>query len=265
MCEVLAISANKPVGVSFSWRAFEERGRPNPDGWGYAYRTDAKLRRRRYARTLRPDDQVANLTGEVESPVFLAHVRRGVQGPPTKENAQPFLASTVDIAGVLTVSRGCRMTARYSDPVGNRREGSTGAELLFWVLVSGAQEHGGLVPPLRQVVETAFDPGKLQPGAQSSFVLTDGRTLLAFRHGKPLWRVIREPPHDGTVRLRDPDLPPYKAQLRLHKKAEERASVFATVRLTRGEEWHQLADRTLVAVRDGREVWRKPLDRTGGT
>lgn len=262
MCEVLAISANMPVGVSFSWAGFEEEGASNPDGWGYAHRTDGGLVRRRYARSLNRRDDATDLAGNVESPVFLAHVRRRVQGPRTEVNAQPFFDPDDEVAGVLTVSAGCRVSARYRDQVGDLPEGNTGAELLFLLLVRRARDHGGLVPGLRQVAQEVFDPGELEDGARASFVLTDGRRLLAFRHSKPLWRVTREPPHDSDVRLRDPNLPEYKARLRLQKAAQEAATVFATVRLTQGEEWQRLPERTLVAVEDGRSVWREPLDRS---
>lgn len=260
MCEVLAISANRPVGVSFSWAGFEEEGASNPDGWGYAYRTDGRLIRRRYARPLDRRDDATELTGDVESPVFLAHVRRRVQGPRTEENAQPFLGPAGEMAGVLTVSSGCRVSARFRKEVGNLREGSTGAELLFLLLVRGARDHGGLVPGLGRVVQDVFDSGELEDRARASFVLTDGRMLLAFRHAKPLWRVTREHPHERDVRLRDPNLPEYKARLRLQKAAQETATLFATVRLTQGEEWQRLPERTLVAVQDGQVMWREQLN-----
>lgn len=263
MCEVLAISANRPVGVSFSWAGFEEEGTSNPDGWGYAYRTDGGLVRRRYARTLNRRDDATDLAGEVESPVFLAHVRQKVQGPRSEENSQPFFDPEDGVAGVLTVSAGCRVSTRYRDQVGDLREGNTGAELLFLLLVRGARDHGGLDPGLRQVVQEVFDPGELEDGARASFVLTDGRRLLAFRHSKPLWRVTREPPHDRDVRLRDPDLPEYKARLRLQKATQETATLFATVRLTQGEKWERLPERTLLAVEDGRTTWSEPLDGDG--
>lgn len=259
MCEILAISANKPVGVTFSWAAFEERGSRNPDGWGYAFTTDNALERRRYARTLTHQDEDAGLVGAIESPVFLAHVRYRVQGPRTEESAQPFVDGAGDIAAVLTVSRGCRLTARYSDCVGDLREGSTGAELLFWLLVRGADEHGGLVPEMRQVVHHVFDPAQLHKRAQSSFVVTDGRTLIAFRHHKPLWWLTRAPPHEENVRLRNPNLPAYKADLLLEKSRDEVATVMATEKLSRGERWEALPERTLVAVRDGEEQWREAL------
>lgn len=258
MCEVLAISANEPVEVSFSWAGFQRRGTRNPDGWGYAYRDGDQLDGKRYGRSLSRQDEAAQLAGTVETSVFLAHVRVKVQGERSAKNAQPFVAADVGVAGALTVSRGCRITSRYKSTYGDRREGTTGAELLFWRLVDAVANHGGLVPGLRHALPEAFDSGALQDRAQSSFALTDGTTIAAFRHAKPLYAVTREPPHDRSVRLRDPDLDPYEADLRLEKSPAETATVFATKPLTCGEEWRPVPDRTLVTVRDGlpdEEYW----------
>lgn len=259
MCEVLAISVNEPVGVFFSWAGFQRRGASNPDGWGYAYSDGNQLIRERYPRSLSQYDDEARLAGEVESPVFLAHVRLKVQGEKSEKNAQPFLAADQGIAGGLTVSRGCRMTSRYKSTFGHLQEGTTGAELLFWRLVTGAAEHGGLVSGLCHVLPDVFDPGVLEDHAQSSFALTDGTTMAVFRHEKPLHAVTRQPPHD-RVCLRDPDLDPYQVDLRLEKSPAETATVFATKPLTRGEEWHPVPDRTLVVVRDGLIVENYRID-----
>lgn len=43
MCELFAVSSNKAVGVSFSWRGFRLRGRVHRDGWGVAWYIDGGL------------------------------------------------------------------------------------------------------------------------------------------------------------------------------------------------------------------------------
>lgn len=258
MCELLAISATRPVGVSFSWAGFESAGDRNPDGWGYAHLQDTSFERHRYARRLTEEDEAAPQAANVVSPVFLGHVRRAVQGDVKRVNSQPFVGAVGRLAGIFTVSR-CRITRRFRGEVEDRCEGDTGAEILFRLLSLRTEQAGRTGLELAGVVEEVFDPEQLGSEASASFVLSHGRQLYAFRHKKPLWWVTRAPPHTNEVRLRDPDLPAYKASLRLEKGPGETATVLATVRLTDEDGWELLPAGRLTVFRDGRKVREFPV------
>lgn len=258
MCELLAISANKPVGVSFSWAGFESAGTRNPDGWGYAYLQDASFERYRCARPLAVEDEAAPQAADVVSPVFLGHVRRAVQGDVRRVNAQPFVNVDGRLTGIFTVSR-CRITCRFRGEVEDRRVGDTGAEILFRLLSLRTEQAGDLAPALADVVEEVIDPEQLGSEASASFVLSRGRQLYAFRHNKPLWWVTRAPPHANEVRLRDPTLPSNKASLQLEKGPEETATVLATVRLTDEDGWELLPAGNLPVFRDGHKIREFPV------
>lgn len=258
MCELLAISANRPVGVSFSWAGFENAGSRNPDGWGYAQLQDASFERYRCARRLTAQDEAAPQAADVVSPVFLGHVRYAVRGAVKRVNAQPFVTDDRRLAGIFTVSS-CRITRRFRREVEDRWEGDTGAEILFRLLSMRTEQASRMGPELAGVVEEVFDREQLGSEASASFVLSHGRQFYAFRHNKPLWWVTRAPPHANEVRLRDPDLPAYKASLRLEKGPEETATVLATVRLTDEDGWELLPAGRLTVFRDGRKVREFPV------
>ncbi len=92
MCELLALSFNKPVNASLSFRGFRKRGVENPSGWGFAYYTDKTAHLYK-----EPIEMSESVTAEqliknkrIISKIFIAHVRLCSVGKISKENTHPF-------------------------------------------------------------------------------------------------------------------------------------------------------------------------------
>ncbi len=100
MCELLGVSALRPVTLEISFQKMIERsGEGNPDGWGAVFyeKNDAYV-----FREPRPasDSRLASLLGQcgVESRLVLSHIRRATTGATELRNTHPF---TREIQGRL--------------------------------------------------------------------------------------------------------------------------------------------------------------------
>ncbi len=93
MCELMAMSFEKPIRADFSLREFSGRGDANADGWGLGWYPDRSLAivkepvrwgSSRFSRFL---EKYRHLL----SPIYIAHVRhRTTGGEPTHADTQPF-------------------------------------------------------------------------------------------------------------------------------------------------------------------------------
>jgi predicted glutamine amidotransferase len=93
MCELMAISFERPVYADFSIRAFAMRDVENADGWGLGWYPDHSLAIAKEALTWRHSEYAEFLQAyaQLHSPIYIGHVRRKtVGGPPTRADTHPF-------------------------------------------------------------------------------------------------------------------------------------------------------------------------------
>lgn len=95
MCELLALSFNRPVDIGLSFRGFRRRGRDNPDGWGIAWYPGYPRQGVRIVKEPVSAEKglLSNFflrNSKVRSRVFVAHVRRTSKGEKLYSNTHPF-------------------------------------------------------------------------------------------------------------------------------------------------------------------------------
>ncbi|MFN3873109.1 MAG: class II glutamine amidotransferase [Ignavibacterium sp.] len=92
MCELLALSFNKPVNASLSFRGFRNRGFHNYHGWGYAYYTDKSADLYKEPIDMSESETAKQLikNKRIISKIFIAHVRLCSVGNISEENTHPF-------------------------------------------------------------------------------------------------------------------------------------------------------------------------------
>ena len=91
MCELFALSSNRAVRISFSWRGFRKRGRIHRDGWGVAWYLDDGLVG--LVKEPRPsvESPIARLMVQgVRSKIVVSHVRWASRGDISYVNTHPF-------------------------------------------------------------------------------------------------------------------------------------------------------------------------------
>jgi glutamine amidotransferase len=244
MCELLALSANTPTDMRFSFHGLTRRGGAtgdHADGWGLAsfdpdgcgvrlYREDGPAAFSPIAA------EVAAL--ELKAHCSIAHIRKATRGVIALENCHPFhrrwqgqewiFAHNGDLEGSFELSAAFRP------------EGSTDSEASFcWLLqqLETARTAGRLTPEDDRAIF-----GELVQGADAlarrgifNCLISNGRWLFAYAGTKLHWLTRRAPFRTAT--LADDDLSVDFAQL---AGPQDVVAIISTEPLTTDESWSRL-------------------------
>jgi glutamine amidotransferase len=93
MCELMALSFDRPVAAGFALREFGPRGEENPDGWGLGWYSDQSLSLFKEPLRWSASHLAGLLERNVSRPglIYLAHVRhKTMGGTPTHADTHPF-------------------------------------------------------------------------------------------------------------------------------------------------------------------------------
>lgn len=248
MCELLALSANTPTDMRFSFRGLRRRGGAtgqHGDGWGLAsYDPDG-----RGVSLYREDCAAAfsQVAAEVEAldlkaHCSIAHIRKATRGVVALENCHPFhrrwqqqewiFAHNGDLGHDL----GGEMD--WQQPY--VPEGSTDSEAAFcWLLgqLDAALERGELDPDDDQALfgELVRHSHSLAQRGIFNALISNGRWLFAYA-GTRLHRLTRRAPFRRAT-LADDDLSVDFAQ---RTTAGDVVTILSTEPLTLDEQWQPL-------------------------
>lgn len=202
---------------------------PGASGWGIGfYHGDEVLHKKRPVQEgeLLDWEQIA---GGVRSDCAILHLRQPTVGDFRPENAHPFRMRSWTFAHRGTIDRFDAMRDRFAETIPDflRRNirGQTDSEFLFHAILSFLHDaghldnpevsHKQLLPAVSAAV-TLVDRFCAEVGAkeesQLGFLLTNGRSMVAFRDGAPMAYVERQGLHDPPEDYRPP--PAGSTQLR---------------------------------------------------
>lgn len=253
MCELLAMSANTPTDLRFSFAGLSRRGGatgPHRDGWGIAF-YEGRAARLFHDPEPSSTSPIARLLCDepIRSRVAIAHVRRANRGRIGLANTHPFTRELWGRAWTFAHNgqlRGVkRLPLRAFRPIG-----TTDSEHAFcWILDS-----------LRSRFETAPTTKALDAVLPSliaglgdlgvfNVLLSDGRTLYARSAGRMVW-ITRCAPF-GRATLADDD---WTVDFAAETTPTDRVSVVATKPLTRDETWTPVEAGELLILRDGERI-----------
>jgi glutamine amidotransferase len=257
MCELLALSANTPTDLRFSFHGLTRRGGAtgdHRDGWGLAS-FDADGQGVRLFREDAPAAfspvaaEVADLA--LRAHCSIAHIRKATQGVVAVENCHPFhrrwrgqewvFAHNGDLQGPIPAAPGFQP------------EGNTDSEAAFcWLL--GELERRNLNPDDEGALFEALVEGSDSLARQGIFnaLIANGRWLFATSSTR-LHRITRRAPFRRAT-LADDDLSVDFAQL---TSPDDVVTILATEPLTRDEPWEPLPPGEAVLLRHGEVVRRR--------
>ncbi|MEA5392218.1 class II glutamine amidotransferase [Cyanobium gracile UHCC 0139] len=258
MCELLALSANTPTDMRFSFHGLTRRGGAtgcHGDGWGVAsfdsdgrgvhlYREDAPAAFSPIAA------RVASL--DLRSHCSIAHIRKATQGVVALENCHPFhrrwqgrewvFAHNGNLLGPLPPTR-------LFVP-----EGSTDSEVAFcWIL---EQLHAAGADPadLDAIFGTlVLCARQLEQQGTFNCLISNGSWLFAHASSR-LHRITRRAPF-GRATLADDDLSVDFSEL---AGVDDVVTIVSTEPLTRDEEWLPLQAGEAVLLVGGEVVRHQP-------
>jgi predicted glutamine amidotransferase len=247
MCQLLALNANTPTDVMFSFTGFATRAQEHGDGFGVAFFEGAGVRLFVDAQSAR-HSPVAEMVRHypIRSRNVVAHIRKATQGRVELANTHPFqrelwgrywvFAHNGDLKGEPP-----RLHGAF------RPVGSTDSEHAFcWILQELAKAHADL-PPIGELSATLRELApRLAARGSFNFMLSNGEALWAHCSTKLSWLVRRHP--FSAARLADDDLSMDFAE---HTTPNDRVAIVVTEPLTCDEPWQAMVPGELLAFVDG--------------
>lgn len=230
MCRLFGSRTRAPSGVSHELfhgaNALRVQSREHPDGWGLGWYENGAPRVVRSLTPAHGDRDFETLSHFVNAQTVLAHVRKASIGRVAQENTHPFQRGPWLFAhnGTLPgweAARG-RLEALIDASLRAALRGETDSERCFFLFLSRLRRHCDVeqadvgsaaaalaetVALVRELVEPAEKP------ASTTFLVTDGRLMLACRRGRTLFVSSPAPDASGgcdyvAIASEDPGEPP---------------------------------------------------------
>ena len=247
MCQLLALNANTPTDVMFSFTGFATRAEEHKDGFGIAFFEDKGVRLFVDAQSAR-DSPVADMVRRypIKSENIVAHIRKATQGKVALENTHPFVR---ELWGRYWVFAHNGDLKSYQPRLHGafRPVGSTDSELAFcWLMQEIAKAHAS-VPSVAELSTTLAElmPQVARHGVFNA-MLCNGQALWAHCSTQ-LFHIVRQHPF-RRASLQDDDLTVDFAE---QTSPADRVAVVVTEPLTKDEQWHAFAPGEMRVFVDG--------------
>ncbi|MDR8524052.1 class II glutamine amidotransferase [Shewanella fidelis] len=243
MCELLAMSANVPTDIVFSFTGLAERGGvtgPHVDGWGITFYEGKGSRTFKDARPS-SESHVAQLIKSypIKSEVVVSHIRQANRGCVSLENTHPF---TRELWGQYwTYAHNGQLTG-YEDKFVAKRftaVGDTDSEMAFcWIMDKVVERFGETAPEERLVVYDyiATLADEIRALGVFNMILSDGEHLMSYCTNN-LCYITRRAPF-GKAKLIDTDV---VIDFDKETTPNDIVTVIATRPLTKDEQWNVLS------------------------
>jgi len=242
MCRLFGLIANKEVDIKFSIleakNHFKKQGKNNPHGWGIGYYKNSEPKVEKYGESAFDSNKFDELVKEIKSKIFIAHVRYASSGSPhCDRKAHPFVYKNWIFAHNGTIDK--ERTLKLLIPPYNQNFTSEpiDSEVYFRFLIQ-CIEKGNDVS--KGVCSVAKEVTKNATGA--NFVLSDGRILCAFRYGKDLYYLRREP---ASLTMTSKET---QALIGSKTLLKEKAFLISTEKLTENESWKEIENGRLLII-----------------
>ena len=197
MCRLLGVAANSTVYLTFSLllapNSLRSQSRENPHGWGIAaYKGGWSLWKEAYS--AEESTEFEKRSHEASGNIIISHLRKATVGQKTLPNTHPFHHANWMLAhnGTVRNSRNLKVGGEFLP------KGNTDSERIFCALLSDLQEHcekvtGVTVKDVEQSLHRVVRQCLLlDPACKINLVFSDGSLLYVFRHGHPLFWLVRE-------------------------------------------------------------------------
>ncbi|WP_299007769.1 class II glutamine amidotransferase [uncultured Shewanella sp.] len=256
MCELLAMSANVPTDIVFSFTGLAERGGvtgPHVDGWGITF-YEGKGSRSFKDACPSSESYIATMIKSfpIKSELVISHIRQANRGGVALENTHPFMRElwgkywTYAHNGQLSGYEDTLLSSRFL-PVGD-----TDSEQAFcWILDKVLEKFGAIKPsdmiPVYRYIAKLAD--KIRQLGVFNMILSDGDFLMNYCSNN-LCYITRKAPF-GKAKLIDTDV---VVDFDKETTPNDIVTVIATRPLTHNEEWRILSPGQWTLFRKGEVV-----------
>jgi len=242
MCELLAMSANVPTDICFSFSGLMQRGGntgPHKDGWGITF-YEGKGCRSFKDPLPSAESAIARLVTEypIKSESVVCHIRQANSGAVCLENTHPFIRQiwgrhwTYAHNGQLKNFQS-ELPVNVHIPVG-----TTDSEHAFcWIMDQIHQKFGSNVPDDNELFSfIATLSEKINTLGVFNLILTNGEFLFAYCSNNLHWITRRAP--FGKASLIDAEM---EVDFHQETTTKDVVTVIATKPLTDDETWQKMS------------------------
>jgi len=255
MCRLLGIVANREVYFEFSLIGNAERNLRNqsiynPDGWGIAvFREDEPIIEKA-PKKAEEDKIFEKLACTLWGKILIAHFRNATSGKNTKENTHPFKIDNWVFAHNGTIANKKGLEKYIVPSLKERIKGDTDSERYFALILSQFKRDGihsdSEVNDLFASLNASIQIVRNNIGGNGlNFLLSNGKLLFAYKNGRPLYYLIRNPENTPEELLESAET---GTLLRWKKTAGEKAIIIGSERVTQSENWQSILDDEIICV-----------------
>lgn len=235
MCELLAMSANTPTDLCFSFTGLTRRGGetgPHKDGWGVAF-YEGKGVRAFHESGASANSRIAEVvqTHPIKSEVAICHIRQANVGSVCLANTHPFMR---ELWGrYWTFAHNGQLTGFTASPGFYEPVGGTDSEALFCDILNHLRSECDRHAPVEEVVGALvrLSSGYSRQGI-FNLLLSNGDWLFTYCTSK-LASITRRAPF-RPARLKDADV---TVDFEAETTPNDIVSVIVTEPLTSDEHW----------------------------
>ena len=257
MCELLALSANTPTDMRFSFRGLARRGGAtgqHGDGWGLAsFDPDGgglHIYREQTAAAFSPvAAQLSDL--DLKSLYSLAHIRKATQGVVAVENCHPFHRSWHGQDWVFAHNGDIK--AEISSEGRFQPEGNTDSEATFCRILNDLDQRFAQ-PPDGHSLFPLLSSYSSELASQGIFncLISNGEWLYAYG-GTRLHTITRRAPFTKATLADDDVTVDFSAVTTVH----DVVTIVSTEPLTTNEQWRQLEAGEALLLQNGEGMQRR--------
>ena len=254
MCELLAMSANTPTDICFSFTGLMQRGGktgPHKDGWGIGLYEDRACR---LFHDPSPSawSEVAQLIQKhaIKSRIAIAHIRKANRGKVCLANTHPF-ARELWGANWLFAHNGQlkgikKYPLKYYQPIG-----STDSEYAFCWIMDRIRQRFKQRPDNDKTLSVFIRKlaGELDELGVFNFMLSDSKHLYVYCSNKMCWLTRKHP--FGKANLIDTN---EVIDFRKFTTTKDIVTVIASTGLTSNEEWQIMDKGEFLVFRNGKVI-----------
>ncbi|KZZ59648.1 class II glutamine amidotransferase [Oleiphilus sp. HI0125] len=239
MCELLAMSANVPTDICFSFTGLLQRGGatgPHKDGWGLVF-YEANGVREFKDHLPSSESLIARFlqTYPIKSNTVVSHIRQANVGEVSLANTHPFQRELWGKSWTFAHNGQLKEFSQF-ELTRFRPVGSTDSEHLFCWLMGQLDEHFSCCPSWQEWVPFVHQCClKIHEAGIANIILSNGDALFTFCSTKLSWITRRAP--FGEAKLADTDV---TIDFSNETSENDVVSVVATEPLTVDETWTKL-------------------------
>lgn len=232
MCEIYAISSEKPVRANHRLQAFFQDSVAHPHGWGLSWYQDGQATL--YKEPVRAiDSQLLDdvLSRPIDTALLIAHIRNATKGNMIYDNCHPFVRTDASSRTWVIAHNGTVLKTQLIDRFRDQTVGDTDSEQVAMYLVSRLDaayaEKGAVLSFAERFAVLAKAVEDLAPHNKLNLALDDGEYL--YLHTNTVQPTLYSCEHDGVA-------------------------LFCTRPQDIDDGWQELPKTRLIAYRDGKLI-----------